>query len=43
MSVLKEVIDTVYIYLNMPLLIKKKKKKQVSSCKFLIPVIAHSC
>lgn len=26
MSVLKEVIDTVYIYLNMPLLIKKKKK-----------------
>lgn len=27
MSVLKEVIDTVYMFLNIPLLIKKKKKK----------------
>lgn len=40
MSVLKEVIDTVYIFLKYAFI---DKKKQVSSCKFLIPVIAHSC
>lgn len=34
MSVLKEVIDTVYIYLNMPLLIKKKKKSKFHLANF---------